>query len=101
MIVEIEGKEFPKLFTKNGNHYSDCTESRLDLFIEEEVKERLMTREEVAMWLTEKPHRQYKEYRNSLIRTNLSYYEEDKDDEADEIFIREDKGEWHSPIITE
>lgn len=38
-LIPIEGKEFPKLFTKNGNHYSDCTESRLDLFIEEEVEE--------------------------------------------------------------
>lgn len=38
-LILIEGKEFPKLFTKNGNHYSDCTESRLDLFIEEEVEE--------------------------------------------------------------
>ena len=38
-LILIEGKEFPKLFTKNGNHYSDCTESRLDLFIEEEVDE--------------------------------------------------------------
>lgn len=38
-LVLIEGKEFPKLFTKNGNHYSDCTESRLDLFIEEEEVE--------------------------------------------------------------
>ena len=38
-LILIEGKEFPKLFTKNGNHYSDCTESRLDLFIEEEEVE--------------------------------------------------------------
>ena len=38
-LILIDGKEFPKLFTKNGNHYSDCTESRLDLFIEEEVEE--------------------------------------------------------------
>lgn len=84
----------------NGKH--DCKDLyEYDLFIEEEVKERLMTYEEVALWLTEMPHRQYKIFRGSCISTNFSYNEESKDEEATDILIREDKGEWHRPTITE
>ena len=37
-LVLIEGKEFPLIFTKTGNHYNN-SESCYDLFIEEEVEE--------------------------------------------------------------
>ena len=35
-LILVDGKEFPLLFTKTGNQYKNCTESRYDLFIEEE-----------------------------------------------------------------
>ncbi len=99
--VKKDGKEIPGQFTIEGNFYPNKEEDGFDLFIEEEVKERLMTYEEVALWLTEMPHRQYKMFRGSCISTNFSYNEESKDEEATDILIREDKGEWHRPTITE
>lgn len=96
-IRNDDGREIPYQFTIEGNFYSNKEEDGFDLFIEEEIKEKLMTYEEVALWLTEKPHRQYKIGRSSRINTSLSYNEEYKDDEANDILIREDKGEWHKP----
>jgi hypothetical protein len=99
-VVQEGLYETPYGFTKNGK-FNEDEDHPYDLFIEEEVKERLMTYEEVALWLTEMPHRQYKIFRGSCISTNFSYNEESKDEEATDILIREDKGEWHRPTITE
>lgn len=60
-----------------------------------------MTYYEVAMWLTEKPHRQYKVDGCSWIYTHLSYFEKQSNETADDLLIRENGGEWHRPMITE
>ena len=64
-----------------------------------EVKERFMTYEEVAMWLTEKPYRQYKIDGNTWIYTYFGYYEEDCNEVADNLLIRENGGDWHRPLV--
>lgn len=65
----------------------------------EEVKEKFMTYEEVALWLTEKPHRQCISNGCSCISTYLSYYKTDANKEANDVMIREFGGEWHKPLI--
>lgn len=99
-LVYTEGREDPFKFTIDGKFYLS-QEDTFDLFIEEEVKERCMTYYEVAMWLTEKPHRQYKVDRCSWIYTHLSYFEKEGNETADNFLIRENGGEWHRPMITE
>ena len=99
--IRKDGKEIPGQFTIEGNFYPNKEEDGFDLFIEEETKERLMTYEEVAMWLTERPHRQYKIDGNMWIYTYLSYYEDEGNEVADNLLIRENEGDWHRPMITE
>lgn len=99
--VRKDGKEIPYQYTIEGNFYPNKEEDTGDLFIEEEIKERCMTYYEVAMWLTEKPYRQYKTDENPWVYSYLSYYEEDGNDVADNFLIREKGGDWHRPMITE
>lgn len=97
-VVQDGIYETPYGFTKDGK-INENEDSHYDLFIEEEIEERYMTYYEVAMWLTEKPHRQYKLDGNLWIYSCLSYYEEDGDNIADTILIRENGGEWHKPLV--
>ena len=90
--------ETPFGFTKDGK-FNEGEDSPYDLFIEEEEKERFMTFEEVAMWLTEKPYRQYKIDGNTWIYTYFGYYEEDSNEVADNLLIRENGGDWHRPLV--
>lgn len=65
----------------------------------EEVKERFMTLEELSLWLSEKPHRQCMITTIDFVASSIGYNLSHKDDKAEAYLIREDKGEWHKPLI--
>lgn len=66
----------------------------------EEPKTRRMTYKELSRWLREKPTREYKYLTSDYICSTFDYREENQDKEAHEdIFIREDDGEWRKPLV--
>lgn len=72
-------------------HYEYCAE------IEET---RQMTNRELSRWLRESPTREYKYINDSYIFSYYEYKEGCENEEVSEkIRIREDYGEWKSPII--
>ena len=59
---------------------------------------RRMTNKELSWWLTEKPHREFKD--DGWIFSRHYYIEENQFQEVkDDIFIREDGGEWREPLV--
>ena len=71
--------------------YKHCAE------IEEQ---RRMTNQELAWWLSEKPHREWKYKDGSSVCSYYGYEEKRADKEVhDNILIREDDGEWREPIV--
>ena len=60
--------------------------------------ERRMTNKDLSWWLTEKPHREFKD--DDWIFSRHYYIEEDQFQEVkDTVLIREDGGEWREPFI--
>lgn len=78
--------------------YKHCAE------IDDEEPRR-MTNYELALWIQRKPGRQvrYKNSEYSLICTgNYDYCLREEDDIVPpELLVREDKGEWHQPMLDE
>ena len=72
-------------------HYEHCAEIETT---------RQMTNKELSRWLRENPTREYKFRNDSYI---FSYYEykegSENENVSDKIVIRENYGEWRSPII--
>ena len=97
-VVQEGVYETPYCFTKNGK-FNEDEDHPYDLFIEEEVKTRYMTFEELALWLIEKPGRQYMRITNRFIGLSFGYYESSKDNKANDYLIREGKGEWQKPLV--
>ncbi len=61
---------------------------------------RRMTNKELSWWLTEKPHREFKD--DDWIFSRHYYLEERQFQEVkDDILIREDDGEWREPLVEE
>ena len=61
-------------------------------------KARRMTNKELAWWLTEKPHREFKD--DDWIFSRHYYLEENQFQEVkDTVLIREDNGEWREPLV--
>ena len=86
----------------NGKH--ECKSlCEFDLFIEEEVKTRRMTNQELAWWLRDSPE----EHREcSMLNDDGSvfdrhiYYDEDANEPVkDGIIIRKNGGEWEEPLV--
>ena len=76
---------------RHAEHYKHCAE------IEES---RRMTNRELSRWLREKTTREYKYINDSYIFSYYEYKEGCENEEIDEkVLIREDYGEWKSPII--
>ena len=68
----------------------------------EESKKRKMTNQELAWWLSEKPHRERKYGGGPYIYTYYTYAEYEQDKEVpDNILIREGDGEWQQPLVEE
>ena len=71
--------------------YKHCAE------IEEQ---RRMTNQELAWWLSEKPHRERKWAFDSCVRSVYVYDEKYADEEVDvDMRIREDGSEWREPLV--
>ena len=63
-------------------------------------KQRRMTNKELARWLREKPTREWKYQTSDFICSTFDYRECMQDEEVyDDIFIREDDGEWREPLV--
>lgn len=86
----------------NGKH--ECRDLyEYDLFIEEEVKTRRMTNQELAWWLRDSPE----EHREcSMLNEDCGvfdrhiYYDEDANKPVkDGIIIRKNGGEWEEPLV--
>lgn len=62
-------------------------------------KTRRMTNQELAWWLSEKPHRERK-FASTNVYPYYVYAENEKDEEVPEdLRIREDGGEWREPLV--
>ena len=65
-------------------------------------KQRRMTHKELARWLRENPTREFKYSSSRSIYSFHSYDENCGDEEIyEDIFIREDDGEWREPLVEE
>ena len=75
-----------------------CVENYMHCAEIEEPKIRRMTNQELAWWLTEKPHREFIDGEWIFSR---HYYEEaiQFQEVKDEILIREDGGKWREPLV--
>lgn len=61
-------------------------------------KARRMTNKELSCWLTEKPHREFKD--DDWILSRHYYLEKNQFQEVkDTVLIREDGGEWREPLV--
>ena len=66
------------------------------------VKQRRMTRKELSRWLREKPTREYTYSHKEYIGNWCGYTVDNQDNEvAKDVFIREDDGEWREPLVEE
>lgn len=76
-------------------NYKHCAEI-------EELKTRRMTNQELAWWLQEGKHREYK-FPDINIQLVRSYFEYDEAVANDEVYgnilIRENGGEWREPLV--
>ena len=77
------------------SRYTHCAEI-------EEPKRRRMTNKELAWWLQEGKHREYK-FPDINIQLVRSYFEYDEAVANDEVYgnilIRENGGEWREPLV--
>ena len=67
----------------------------------EESKTRRMTKQELAWWLQDGKHREWKfiDLDSSVIHNTMFYIEEESNDLVGaDILIRENGGEWHEPL---
>ena len=65
-------------------------------------KQRRMMNKELSRWLREKPTREYKFKNSDFVYGEKNYRETVQDKEVeDDIFIREDDGEWREPLVEE
>jgi len=84
----------------NGKH--ECKSLyEFDLFIEEEVKSRQMTRQELADWLRDAPeeHREYRYAGDKDVYNTYDYPEDEANTPEGGVFIRRNHGEWQEPLI--
>ena len=71
--------------------YKHCAEIEIE-------KQRRMTNQELAWWLSEKPHRELKI--DNYIYHDYDYEENEQDVEVtDFLLIREDDGKWREPFV--
>lgn len=66
----------------------------------EEPKTRRMTNQELAWWLQDGKHREYKASSRSGINSSLCYTEAEANEPVYETtLIRENGSEWHEPLV--
>lgn len=94
-VIYISKETYPVVSIRSDDsfieHYINCAD------IEEP---RLMTNRELSRWLREKPTREYKYCDSDYIYNNYCYRINCENKEVGEkVLIREDYGEWQSPVI--
>lgn len=101
-IIDIKGNEVPFSFLKNGCRSGTETQSEYDLFIEEEVKTRPMTNQELTDWLRDCPeeHREWGHSgTDSVYPYPPAYFEDERNELVGRgVLIRRNHGEWEEPI---
>lgn len=95
-INDVNENEYPVIgVNKDGGaaNYKHCAEIE---------KQRRMTNQELAWWLQEGKHREYK-FPDINIQLVRSYFEYDEAVANDEVYgnilIRENGGEWREPLV--
>lgn len=104
-LIGINDKEIPKSFTNTGKDNIYDEENSYDLFIEEELADKVprMTNQQLSWWLREHPeeHREYHLEGESCVCFTYHYSLDYADEEVDEhIRIRRNGGAWELPLIT-
>jgi hypothetical protein len=100
-LVDSGLYETPETFTNKGRAISNNEESDYDLFIEEEVKLRRMTRQELSDWLRDCPeeHREYRYAGDKDVYNTYDYPEDEAFELVKNILIRRNHGKWQEPLI--
>ena len=98
-VVYISSREYFPVITVDsiGNIYTfwHCAEIE-----EQKTKTRLMTNQELAWWLRDGKHREYKCASSYCVYSTLHYVEDCSNSfVTDDILVREDGGEWHKPLV--
>ena len=96
-VIKRGSCDYPVRATKDDDTdyeaYRHCAEI-------EEPKTRRMTNKELSRWLREKPTREYRYKNGDFVYGEKNYRETVQDKEVeDDIFIREDDGEWREPLV--
>ena len=90
-VVYISKETSLVVVVKLNDSYADCYRHCAEI-------ERRMTNKELSWWLTEKPHREFKD--DDWIFSRHYYLEENQFQEVkDTVLIREDNGEWREPLV--
>ena len=90
-VVYISKETSLVVVVKLNDSYADCYRHCAEI-------ERRMTNKELSWWLTEKPHREFKD--DDWIFSRHYYLEENQFQEVkDTVLIREDDGEWREPLV--
>ena len=100
-IVEVNDNEIPFNFKETGCRVGTEVKSDFDLFIEEEIPERLMTNQELADWLCDCPEerREYKYTGGDLVRHYHDYLDGEGNTTIENVLVRRNHGEWMKPLI--
>ena len=96
-VVYVSSRGYFPVITVDavGNIYTfwNCAEI-------EEPKTRPMTNQELAWWLRDGKHREYKYASSYCVYSTLHYIEDCSNSfVTDDILVREDGGEWHKPLV--
>ena len=96
-VIKGEPCRYPVRITINDDtDYEACRHCA------EIEKQRRMTNKELSRWLREKPTREYRYKNGDFVYGEKNYRETVQDKEVeDDIFIREDDGEWREPLVEE
>lgn len=94
-VIYISKETYPivsiNLDAERTEHYKHCAEIG---------EQRKMTNKELSRWLRENPTREYKYINDNYIFSYHEYKEGCEEEEVSEkIRIRENYGEWQSPIM--
>ena len=100
-LVDSGLYETPETFTNKGRAISNNAESDYDLFIEEEIKTRRMTNQELADWLRDCPEerREFKYTGCDGVYSSYDYLESSENSPVERKLIRRNHGEWEEPLI--
>ena len=106
IVAAVMGDTFERVFCYKNNGKHECKDlNEYDLFIEEEVKTRSMTNQELADWLRDCPeeHREWGHSgTNSVYPYPPVYFEDERNEPVEKgVLIRRNHGGWQEPLVEE